>query len=95
MTPHNHTTLKKKIIQPTKEKKLRTLQDFIKTRQIPAKRHRSATTISFEPVRKKFKRNERYVGVIHSLQVDTFLVRFEIGTHSWFFDRWREKDGSE
>ena len=50
-----------------------------KTCQIHAKRHRLITTISFEPVRKKFNGKERYVGVIHSLQVDAFLVIFEVG----------------
>ena len=34
--------------------------------------------ISFEPVCKKFNCIERYTGVIHSLQVDTFLIIFEI-----------------
>ena len=32
-----------------------------------------------EPARKKLNRKQRYAGVIHSLQVHTFLVIFEIG----------------
>jgi hypothetical protein len=58
---------------------LRTLQHLGKTRQIHAKRHRSITTIAFKPIRKEFNSNKRDVRVIHSLQVDTFLIAFEIG----------------
>ena len=56
-------------------------------------------TISFEPVH-KFNRNERHVGDVHSLQVDTFLVIFEIGiclasVNSSLIAGQKEKDTSE
>ena len=38
--------------------------------------------ISFEPIRKKFNGNERYVRVIHSLQVDTFYSKLASVTSS-------------